>query len=65
MNIERFSLECCAFEVNSKHSLILTDLIQCIEITDFENGRSNQPKYKEFLNPSSPMDNNAGGGFML
>ena len=53
------------FEGNPKHSLILTYLVQSIEITDFENGHSNQTRHKEFLNPSSPMDNNAGGRFML
>lgn len=52
-------------EGNPKRSLILTYLVQSIEITDFENGHSNQTRYKEFLNPSSPMDNNAGGRFML
>ena len=53
------------FEGSTKHSLILTDLVQSVEITDFENGHGNQTRYREFLNPSSPMDNNAGGGFML
>lgn len=53
------------FEGNPKHRLILTDLAQSIEITDFENGHSNQTRCKEFLNPSSPMDNNAGGSFVL
>lgn len=53
------------FKGNLKHSLILTDLARSIEIRDSENGHSYQTRYKEFLNPSSPMDNNAGGGFML
>lgn len=46
-------------------SLILTDLVQSTDIADFENSHSNQARYKEFLNPSSPVDNNAGGRFML
>lgn len=45
--------------------LILTGLIQSTDISDFENGHRKHTRYKDFLNPSSPVDNNAGGRFML
>lgn len=55
------------FHWNAAHfkKPVLTGLLHSTDIAEFENGHSNHTRYKEFLNPSCPVDNNTGGRLIL